>query len=343
MPKILSTDRVALFMEGEVGGLHAKMAYGILRFAEYPVICAIDSTKAGRDLMEFEGAVPSCEIVASVEEAVERGANVLILAVAPFGGYLPEVWLNPIQRAIELGMNIVNGMHTKLSTTLPVKHDDQWIWDIRTEPQGLGPGTGKAKGLKNRRVLTVGTDMSVGKMTVALKMHQAAKERGLRSSFIATGQTGICIAGRGIPLDAIRVDYAAGAVEAEVMNHAEAEFLWIEGQGALCHPAASSNLPLMRGSMPTDLILCHKAGMLRLEQMPEVEVPNLRRLIRLYEDLATCCGLFPEAKVAFVALNTVHLSDAEAAEAMVETAAEVGLPCYDVVRGGAEAALERLL
>ncbi|MFN7171918.1 MAG: DUF1611 domain-containing protein [Fimbriimonadaceae bacterium] len=343
MPKILGTDRVALFMEGEVGGLHAKMGYGILRYAEYPIVCAIDSTKVGRDLTEFESAVPSCQIVASVEEAAQRGANVLILAVAPFGGYLPEDWVYPIQRAIDLGMNIVNGMHTKLSATFPVKHEGQWIWDIRTEPQGLGPGTGRAMGLSNQRVLAVGTDMAVGKMTVALKMHQAAKDRGLRSSFIATGQTGICIAGRGIPLDAIRVDYSAGAVEAEVMDHADAEILWIEGQGALCHPAASSNLPLMRGSMPTDLILCHKAGMIQLEQMPDVEVPNLRSLIQLYEDLATCCGLFPEAKVSFVALNTAHLSDEAAVEAMNETAEEAGVPCYDVVRGGATTALEGLV
>jgi uncharacterized NAD-dependent epimerase/dehydratase family protein len=246
-------------------------------------------------------------------------------------------------------MSLVNGLHAALAEAPElaalVTRPGQFIWDIRQEPPGLVNGMGNAREVSAKRVLLVGTDMANGKMTAALELDRAAKARGLRSHFLATGQIGIAIAGDGIPLDAVRVDFASGAVEQLVLRYAEgADILFVEGQGSLLHPASTATLPLLRGAMPTHLILVHRAGQETVRRAPWVPIPPLSQVARLYETVASAAGAIqPAPRVVGIAVNTAHLSDAEARQAVEEIRAESNLPTTDVVRYGTDELLDALL
>ena len=289
--------------------------------------------------MGIERAVP---IVASLAEAKALGANVMLLGIAPPGGLLPDAWIATLDEAVGMGFSIVNGLHDLLSPRYPNLTDGQWIWDIRKEPDDVGVGTGEARNLTNKRVLFVGTDMSVGKMTAGLELHKLARLRGVNAEFIATGQVGITIMGRGVPLDCIRVDFAAGAIEREVLDASAAELVVIEGQGSLVHPGSSSTLPLLRGAQPTHLVLCHRAGMTELIDQPWVKIPPLKNLAQQYEDLAEVSGVFKRPVTAAICLNTAHLSTGDAERVLRETEEEVGIPVTDAVRFGTERVLDAL-
>jgi uncharacterized NAD-dependent epimerase/dehydratase family protein len=215
--------------------------------------------------------------------------------------------------------------------------EGQTIWDIRQEPTGLSVGGGKARSLSCQRVLTVGTDMSVGKMSASLELNRAAQRRGIRSKFLATGQAGVMIAGEGIPLDAIRVDFAAGAVEQMVMRSGNNyDLLIVEGQGSLLHPGSTATLPLIRGTQPTGLVLVHRAGQTHVRNHDHVPIPPLPEVIRLYEMVATAGGAFAPVGVKAIALNTGHLDNSAAQKAIAQVWDETGLPCTDAVRFGAD-------
>lgn len=320
---------LAVYMEEAVLHYGGKMGVGVLRYSPNPIACVIDSETAGRSTREAIGVDRDVPIVATIEEAVALGATAFILGIAPPGGLIPPAWLPAIDRAVEGGMFVVNGLHDRLGPRYP----EGRVWDIRTEPEGLKPGTGAGGTLNNRRVLMVGTDMAVGKMTAGLEVWKASPEG---SAFVATGQIGITITGAGVPLDAIRLDFTTGAIEREVMRYPDAPVVIIEGQGSLVHPSSTATLPLLRGGMPTHLILCARAGQTHLETQP-VPIPPLGRLIRLYEDLAEACGTFPRPETIGVALNTFHISDdGEALAACQAIEADLGLPCVDPVRHGAK-------
>lgn len=337
-------QRLAIYMEGAVLGYGGKMGFGILRYSPNPIVCVIDSETAGENAQDVTGIPRCCPIVATVEEAVGMGADVMILGIAPAGGLIPVAWYAVIDRAVELGLSIVNGLHDLVGPRYPHLSLGQWVWDIRIEPAGLKPGTGQAARLNNRRVLLVGTDMAIGKMTAGLEIYRIALDRGVNSEFVATGQIGITITGAGIPLDAIRVDFSAGAVEREVLRHSEADLVIVEGQGALGHPGSTATLALIRGSMPTHFILCHRAGQTHLTTMPHVPIPPLGDYIRLYEEVAGVCGLFPRPTTVGVALNTSLIpSDDEALSACRRLEHELGLPCVDPVRHGPEVLVDALI
>ncbi|MDX2064563.1 MAG: DUF1611 domain-containing protein [Fimbriimonadaceae bacterium] len=332
---------VALYMPKNLVSPIAKMGHGVLRFLPNPVVAVIDPEHAGRNTAEFNlpRAVP---VVATVEDAAAAGAKVLILGIAPLGGQIPAEWWPDLDRALELGISLVNGLHDLLMWRYPhapepgiVDPSVPFVWDIRREPPGLVNGRGLAATLKNRRALLIGTDMSVGKMTAGLELHAAAKARGIRSEFVATGQIGITVTGSGVALDAVRVDFASGAIEQEVLMVSDrgAEIVWVEGQGSLVHPSSTANLPLIRGSVPTDFVLCVRAGQRTLRFLDHIEIPPLRELIGLYEQVAGMCGRYPIPATRAVAVNTAHLSDeAEAADAIAQIAEETGLVAADPVR-----------
>ncbi|MCH7904196.1 MAG: DUF1611 domain-containing protein [Armatimonadetes bacterium] len=337
-----SGDRIAIYMEGALASRGSKMGIGTLRYSPHVIACLIDSENAGQDVVALTGVDRSVPIVASLNEAKELGANVLLLGIAPPGGLIPVEWYATLDEAVGMGLSIVNGLHDLLSTRYPNLADGQWIWDIRQEPDGVGVGTGEARNLKNKRVLFVGTDMSVGKMTAGLELHKLARSRGINAEFIATGQVGITIMGRGVPLDCIRVDFAAGAMERAVLDASTSELVIIEGQGSLVHPGSSSTLPLLRGAQPTHLVLCHRAGMTELIDQPWVKIPPLKDLAQQYEDLAEVCGVFRRPVTAAICLNTSHLPEKDAERVLRETEREVGMPVCDAVRFGAERILDAL-
>lgn len=334
---MLAGDRpIALYLKDALGRPECKMAIGILRYAPNPVVCAIDAPHAGRRFSDFFRVPRDCPIVGSVDEAAEASAEVLVIGTAPSGGRIPESYYPDLDRAVSIGLAIVNGLHDKLAPRYPGLPPGQFIWDIRSEPSGIGVAEGRAARLGNRRVLMVGTDMAIGKMTAGIEVHRAALARGIRSEFVATGQIGIVITGRGVPLDAVKIDYACGAMESAVLAVSDAELVVVEGQGSLAHPGSAATLPLLRGTCPTELILCHRAGQSHLGKLPHVPIPPLAALIRLYEDLAETCGTFPRPQTVGIALNTSQLGETEAWVEIGRVAEETGLPVTDPVRFGAD-------
>jgi uncharacterized NAD-dependent epimerase/dehydratase family protein len=334
---------MAIYMEGALGLDIGKMGCGVLRYSPNPVVCAVDSTHAGGSTADITGIPRDAPVVATVEEAANMGAQVLVLGIAPPGGRMPPEWLSAMDEAVKHGLSLVNGLHEPLAPRYPNLKPGQWVWDIRVEPPDLQVGGGKAAGLTNRRVLMIGTDMAVGKMTAGLEIHKLALERGIKSSFVATGQIGITIMGSGVPLDAIRLDYASGAIEREVVAVADSELIIVEGQGALCHPGSSATLPLLRGSCPTHLILCHRADQTHLKRHPHIAIPPLGGYMRLYEDLASAGGPFPRPEAVGIALNTSHLPEDEGLEAARELEERWKVPCLDPVRHGVSRLLDAIL
>lgn len=323
-----------------------KMGTGLLRYSPNPIVCVIDESQAGGDVVAITGVPRPTPIVATVAEAVALGAQVLVIGVATAGGVLPPRFRADITDALRAGLSIVNGLHVVLNddeSLVALRRPGAFIWDVRREPPGLVTGSGAAASLPGLRVLTVGTDMAIGKMTASLELDRAARARGLRSRFLASGQIGMCISGDGIPLDGVRVDFAAGAVEQMVVRHAEGnDVLWVEGQGSLLNPASTAWLPLVRGSCPTHLVLVHRAGQTHTARFP-VPIPPLAEVAALYESVASVAGVTPGPRVVGIALNAGHLDDEATARACATTEAETGLPTVDVVRHGADRLLDAVL
>jgi uncharacterized NAD-dependent epimerase/dehydratase family protein len=331
---------LALLMHGFVTSRHGKMGAGILRYSDYPVAAVIDATVAGQDLRSLTGIDVDVPVVASVSEALAIGANTLVIAVATSGGVLPAGYREEIVVGLLGGMHLVNGLHGKYADDpefAAARAPHSVFWDLRQEPAGLVSGRGRAQGLECRRVLTVGTDMAIGKMTASLELHRSAQAKGMRSAFLATGQIGIVISGDGVPLDAVRVDFATGAVEALCLRHPDVDVQWIEGQGSILHPGSTAWLALMRGGQPTDLVLVHRAYQAGLDQFEGFPIPPIAEVIAAYEAIASVNAGFTKPKVRAIALNCGHLdSDGAAREACATIEAETGLVVEDVVRFGAD-------
>ena len=318
---------------------NAKTAHGVIRYSHDPVVCVIDSAHAGRsvaDLMpELARDVP---IVGSLEEALPHEPTSLLLGVATPGGWMPDHWRPLILQAIEAGLEIVNGLHRMLGD------DDEFaraarargtrLWDVRNPPDDIALFSGKPLELDKGIVLTVGSDCAVGKKTTAIELALAGQEAGRSTEFVATGQTGILIAGKGIAVDRVISDFLPGAAERLVCDtDASTEIAIVEGQGSLCHPAYSAvTLGLLHGCCPEVLVLCHQAGREAIEEPPYTALPPLAELAALYESVA---ALVRPAKVACVSVNCSGLSEREAAAELARVEDDTGLPAGDVLKGGA--------
>lgn len=340
-------QRLAILLHEGIRGTHGKTGLALLRYSEAPIVAVIDRQCAGESLPLLTGIAREVPVVASVTEALPYAPDVLAIGIAPSGGVLPDEWWQEVKQAVAGGLSVMNGLHTQMATVPELQsylREGQWIWDVRREPPNLTIGSGEARSLPCRRVLTVGTDMGVGKMSTSLELNWAAQRRGLRSKFLATGQAGLMIAGDGVPLDAVRVDFAAGAVEQMVMRFGNNyDILHIEGQGSLLHPGSTATLPLIRGTQPTHLILVHRAQQATVRNHPHVPIPPLSEVIRLYETVAGAAGAFAPVRVVAIALNTAHLDTPTAQQAVKQTQAETGLPCTDPVRFGAEVLLNAVM
>ena len=346
---------VVLLLHGGSDNLSGKTGLAMLRYRQGPIVAVIDPAHAGEDLQALTGIPRSVPLVADMAAALPYGPEVAVVGLAPSGGRLPLEMRSDVVQALRSGLSLASGLHSRLAedpefAEVPLA-PGQWIWDLRQEPEDLEVATARCAALPCRRVLAVGSDMAVGKMSACLELQRAARAQDLDSRFVGTGQAGILISGQGVALDAVRVDYAAGSVEAAVMAASEGAgpeaLVLVEGQGSLCHPGSTATLPLMRGSQPTDLLLVHRAGQTHVRTRPgavPVAIPPLPELISTCEAVAALGrpdGLRP--KVRAVALNTALLDERSAADQVQHLADQLGLPVLDPVRHGAGGLLRAVL
>lgn len=323
-------------MEGNLDSDYGKMGFGVMRYSENPICAVIDSRFAGQSVRDAVGQPFDYPVVSTIDEAKALGAEIMILGIAPSGGKFPDEWVPPMEQSLKLGMSLVNGLHDRLEPrfTHLLQSDDQKIWDIRVPSSNPPIAMARAANLNNKRVLMIGTDMAAGKMTAGLELYKWVKKQGRSTDFLATGQIGITVTGKGIPLDAYIVDKAAGAVEQLVLSAPDKEVVFIEGQGSLLHPGSTATLPLMRGSCATHLILCHRADMHTLRGPKHVKIPNFKEFIALNEALTGVCGSLTPAKTVGIAINSSRISEKETEEFVRRVEDETGLPVTDVIRHG---------
>ncbi len=280
----------------------------------------------------------------TIEEASRAGAGTMVVGVAPLGGRFPEAWIAEAVAALEHGLDIASGLHSRLAAIPEIARaaaaTGRRVFDLRHPTKDLDCGTGDRR--PGKRLLTVGTDTCVGKMFTALAITEELQRRGAEVDFRATGQTGIFIAGSGICVDAVVSDFIAGASEA--LSPAQDPDHWdvIEGQGSLFHPSyAGVSLGLLHGSQPDALVLCHDAGRTGVVGMAHRSLPSLEACVAL--NLGTGRLTNPEVRFVGVSLNTGSLEPEAAAVLLAETGARLGLACVDPLRGGVAPIVDVLL
>ena len=282
-------------------------------------------------------------VVAGVDDAIARGATVLLIGTAAAGGLIPDGYRPALARALERGVEVWNGLHERVfadpELAAAAARGGATVRELREPPTDLPIGGHRARREGARVVLTVGSDAAVGKMTASLEVVAALRRMGERAEFVATGQTGIAIAGGGIAVDAVVADFIAGAAELMACDAAErADWVVVEGQGSLTHPGFSGvTLGLLHGTAPDVMVLCHEAIRHSVKGYDDRQpLRSLREYVRIYEDAASWRRPpgYPPARVVAVALNTADLSSA-LAQAMIDNAAnETGLPAADPIREG---------
>ncbi|MBU6373668.1 MAG: DUF1611 domain-containing protein [Alphaproteobacteria bacterium] len=292
--------------------------------------------------------MPTCAVDLDLPElspaaAVAAGARSLLIGVAAPGGQIPAAWAPYLIEALHAGLDLVNGLHTRLSSVTEIaaaaRAEGRALHDVRHADRPFPIGTGRKR--SGKRALTVGTDCALGKKYTALALTRALKAAGIDATFRATGQTGIMIAGEGVAIDAVVSDFVAGAAESLSPDAAPDHWDIIEGQGALHHPAyAGVTLGLIHGSQPDALVLCHDPKRTHIDMYPWAPIPTLRDAISMNEACARVTN--PKARVIAIALNTFGLSDADAQTAAARATEETGLPAFDPIRFGIERAVQAL-
>ena len=285
--------------------------------------------------------LPRC----TFEEAVARGARTLVVGVAPDGGELPRHWVEELGRALQAGLHLAAGLHTRLRQIPELAESaakfQREVHDVRY-PDDLSLDVGHGAPRSGRRLLTVGTDCAVGKMFTALEIERQLQSRGVAATFRATGQTGIFIAGSGIAVDAVVSDFISGAAESLSPPNDPDHWDVIEGQGSLFHPAyAGVSLGLLHGSQPDALVLCHRIGRHLPVGVEHCVLPSLAECIRANEQAAHLTNQM--ARVVGISVNTVELEDEEAREYLAGVGEELGLPVGDPVRTGLDAIVDEVM
>jgi uncharacterized NAD-dependent epimerase/dehydratase family protein len=334
----MTPPRFLIVADGDFGPMTSKTANSIIRYLPDRTVGVLDRQHAGRtvqDVLGFGGAMP---VVGSMTEGLALGPTAVLIGIAPQGGRLPEAWRGWLAEALDHGCDLWSGLHTFLGDdpvlAAKARAAGRKIFDLRKPPADLPIASGLAKDVEPLVVLTVGTDCNVGKMTAQLQLTRKLNERGVRTRFVPTGQTGIMIEGWGIAVDAVVADFIAGAAERLVLEaSANADVVLVEGQGSINHPGYSGvTLGLLHGSCPDALILCHQSSREYLGDYRKaawLRIPPLTEYIRLYEQIG---GAVHPTKVIGISLNTYDLTETEARRACEEAARETGLPVTDPVR-----------
>ncbi|HXO85041.1 MAG TPA: DUF1611 domain-containing protein [Gemmatimonadales bacterium] len=333
--------RFLIIADGEFGPLSSKTANSCIRYFPERIVAVLDRKEAGKtvqDVLGFGGTIP---VVGDFERGIAqgKGATAVLIGIAPAGGKLPDEWKAWLRSAIEKKLEIWSGLHTFIGDDPELgplaKARGVRILDARRPPPNLPIADGRAAEVDALVILAVGSDCNVGKMTAQLQLRDQLVKRGHRTSFVATGQTGIFIEGWGIAVDAVVADFIAGAAEQLVLQGAkDNDIVLVEGQGSLIHPGYSGvTLGLLHGSCPDALILCHQVTRTHIGDYhgrePWVPIPSYAEMIEIYERAAA--PVHP-TKTIGICLNTYDMDEAAAREACAQAAEETGLPATDPVR-----------
>jgi len=300
------------------------------------------------ELCVGEYSVDGCTVSTGIEkidiaQAAAKGAKSFILGFANSGGVLDKKWLPYILEAMNNGMDIVSGLHDKLSDFPEIvekaQQTQQQLLDIRHPKAEFVTGTGVKR--TGKRLLTVGTDCSVGKMYTSLSLEKSMKKLGFDVDFRATGQCGILIAGQGIAIDCVISDFLSGATESLSPNNSAEHWDIIEGQGSLSHPAfAGVSLGLLHGSQPDALVICHDLNRSHMRGLPQSQFPSVEATIALNLQAAKLTN--PNVKVVGITVNTSSVSIEEGQRICAQLSEQFSLPCADPLRDGTDSIVSTL-
>ncbi|MEJ8571913.1 N-acetyltransferase DgcN [Microbaculum marinum] len=322
-----------LFLGDVPDDLAAKTAYGIVDWR--------------RDWCVGQFRLPGCKADAeipdmTIAEAVSAGARTMIIGVVNAGGVLPDHWVESIVTAIEAGLDIASGLHMRLGEIEAIAEAAQrcgrQLFDVRHSRERFATGKGTKR--SGKRLLTVGTDCSVGKKYAALALEKGMRDAGFDADFRATGQTGIFISGRGVSVDAVVADFISGA--AEWLTPAAPDSHWdvVEGQGSLFHPSfAGVTLGLLHGAQPDAFVVCHEPTRTHMRNVQH-PLPTIGQVIEA--TIASGRLTNPAIRCVGICINTEKLDEAEAREICERTATEYGVPASDPVRFGVEGIVARI-
>ena len=306
---------------------HAKTGFGLAHWR--PERCA------------GQMRLPDCPVdlglaEMSVADAVAAGVRTAIVGVAPVGGQIPDHWLPQLIELAAAGIHIASGMHSKLRSmpdlVAAAYKGGATLTDVRVPPDNLPVGQGKPR--SGKRVLTIGTDCAVGKKYSALALHRELERRDVKATFRATGQTGIMIAGEGIPIDAVVADFISGAAEVLSPDNDDDHWDVIEGQGSLLNPSYSGvSLGLLHGSQPDAIVLCHDASRTEIiEVFGDYPIPELDEVID--DALRLARRTRPGCFCAGVSVNTSEMDDFERDAYLAKLQDHLGVPCVDPIATG---------
>jgi uncharacterized NAD-dependent epimerase/dehydratase family protein len=279
----------------------------------------------------------------SPPDAAAEGAGSIVIGVAPTGGQLPEHWQDDLEAALEAGLDVVSGLHTRLGSfprlRAAAERRGVQLVDVRHPTREFPVASGRKR--SGKRVLTVGTDCALGKKYTALALTRALEERGLGATFRATGQTGILIAGSGIAVDALVADFVAGAAEMLSPDNDPDHWDVIEGQGSLYHPAyAAVTIGLLHGSQPDAIVLCHDPTRITIEEYPDYPIPPLAAVIDAYLRAGRLTNR--AIRCAGISINSSGLTESEWPAYRARLERELTLPVCDPLRGGVACLAEAL-
>ena len=280
----------------------------------------------------------------SLQEARAAGAQTLVIGVANRGGIISKSWKAVLIEAIEAGFDIASGLHNLLSDepdlVAAAQAHGRELHDVRVPSVDYPIANGEKR--TGKRCLAVGTDCSVGKMYTMLAVDAEMRAQGHKSTFRATGQTGILITGSGVPLDAVVADFMAGSVEWLTPDNDPDHWDMIEGQGSLFHVSFSGvTMALIHGGQPDALILCHEPTREHMRGLPGYKLPSLQQVRDTALTMARIAN--PDCDVIGISVNTQHLSEEEAVDYLAAVEAEMGLPAVDPFRQGAARLVEALV
>jgi len=339
-----------VYSENEFGKLDGKVANGLARQSDkYKILGIIDSSKAGLDAGEYlDGIKNGIPIFGSMDKAIENLDVVpefFIYGIAPLSTYLDVSQRDIIFSAMKKGMNIVNGLPEFLTEDKEFKQKAQkynvQITDVRKPPhrKDLHLFTGRIINVNIPIITVMGTDCAVGKRTTALRLVEALKQKGLNASFVTTGQTGLLQGSKfGVAVDVLTSGYSTGEVENAVVSAYEQDdpdIIVVEGQGALSHPAFNSSIAILRGAMPSAIIVQHPPKREYRCDFLNFPMPTLESEIELLE-------LFTKSKVIAITLNHEDMTDSEVENSIIEYEFKYERPTTDVLKFGSEKLVNQL-